>query len=117
MTKGEVDLARVARFYGLNPLELPGWFLEVLLDSIEPVKAGERRLALLDNRAALYGKVSHLERLLYQLERASRPWPEPPPGPSVPDEERDPEKAAAWFSGQGVVVTPPPEKVKKNGPH
>jgi hypothetical protein len=107
----------VARFYGLNPLELPGWFLDVLLDSMEPVQAGERRLGLLDNRAALYGKVSSLERLLYQLDMAARPWPEPPPAPSVPDEERDPVKAAEWFRSQGVLVEPTPDKVKKNGPH
>ena len=89
-----MSLARVARFYAVNPLTVPAWFLEILEMSISALRAEEQLAMSVATRIAGTTE-DDWRRLTRQLKNVARPC-EPIPIATVSP------KLAEWFERNGI---------------
>ncbi len=98
-------MARLARFYGIDPerlLSMPLWVIKQLDEAVASIQA-EESLRLMDIVQVPYMKSRQRRRYIRRLQRQANPFPaEPQPPHEVA--EKDPEKAAAYFRSLGIHV-------------
>ena len=90
----ELNLARIVRFYHVDPLRLPVWLLDVLQRSVSPLQAEEMLRSATVARSA-QAKQKDFAKFTRSLQRMAEPYtPETPP--LVKPEH------AAWFEREGI---------------
>ena len=78
----ELSLARIARFYHVDPFSVPIWWLDILQRSIDPLKAEEMIRDITMTRIA-GAKQEDFSRAIRKLERLSEPDMPAPPAPII----------------------------------
>ena len=91
----ELNLARIVRFYHVDPLRLPVWFLDVLQRSISPLQAEEIVRGATMGRLA-GAKQGDFERFIRRLNDMAEPYTPTPIPPLVKPDH------AAWFEREGI---------------
>ena len=91
----ELNLARIVRFYHVDPLRLPVWLLDVLQRSLSPLQAEEMLQSATIARSAK-AKQTDFAKFVRRLERMAEPDTPPEPPPLIRPEH------AAWFEREGI---------------
>ena len=81
----ELSLARIARFYHVDPFSVPIWWLDILQRSIDPLRAEEMIRDITMSRIA-GAKQEDFSRAIRKLERLSEPEMPAKPAPIIKSE-------------------------------